>query len=47
MNHIYTMPIDQALREEALMFGGIFGSYDQREGMNAFAEKRKATFKGE
>lgn len=47
MNHIYTMPIDQALREEALMFGGIFGSYDQREGMTAFAEKRKATFKGE
>lgn len=47
MNHIYTMPIDQALREEALMFGGIFGSYDQREGMGAFAEKRKPTFKGE
>ena len=47
MNHIHTMPIDQALREEALMFGGIFGSYDQREGMSAFAEKRKANFKGE
>lgn len=47
MNHIYTMPIDQGLREEALMFGGIFGSYDQREGMGAFAEKRKPTFKGE
>lgn len=47
MNHIYTMPIDQGLREEALMFGAIFGSYDQREGMGAFAEKRKANFKGE
>jgi enoyl-CoA hydratase len=47
MNHIYAMPIDQALREEALMFGAIFGSYDQREGMTAFAEKRKAVFKGE
>ncbi len=47
MNQIYTLPIDQALREEALMFGGIFGSYDQREGMGAFAEKRKPTFKGE
>lgn len=47
MNQIYTQPIDSALREEALMFGGIFGSFDQREGMNAFAEKRKAAFKGE
>lgn len=47
MNHIYTMPVDQALREEALIFGGIFGSYDQREGMGAFADKRKPTFKGE
>jgi enoyl-CoA hydratase len=47
MNQIYTMPIDNALREEALQFGSIFGSYDQREGMTAFAEKRKAAFKGE
>lgn len=47
MNQIYTMPIDSALREEALMFGSIFGSYDQKEGMGAFAEKRKASFKGE
>ncbi|RYZ95247.1 MAG: hypothetical protein EOP11_25195, partial [Proteobacteria bacterium] len=47
MNQIYTLPIDGALREEALLFGGIFGSYDQQEGMNAFAEKRKAAFKGE
>ncbi|MGZ3706543.1 MAG: enoyl-CoA hydratase/isomerase family protein, partial [Bdellovibrionota bacterium] len=47
MNHIYTMPIDQALREEALLFGAIFGSFDQREGMGAFAEKRKPNFRGE
>jgi enoyl-CoA hydratase len=47
MNQIYTLPIDTALREEAIMFGSIFGSYDQREGMSAFAEKRKATFRGE
>lgn len=47
MNHIYTQPIDAALREEALLFGSIFGSHDQREGMGAFAEKRKASFKGE
>lgn len=47
MNQIYTLPIDTALREEAMMFGSIFGSYDQREGMCAFAEKRKAAFRGE
>jgi enoyl-CoA hydratase len=47
MNQIYTMPIDTALREEALLFGSTFGSYDQREGMGAFAAKRPAVFKGE
>lgn len=47
MNQIYHLPIDQALREEALLFGSIFGSHDQREGMGAFADKRKAAFKGE
>lgn len=47
MNHIFTMPIDSALREEALVFGSIFASHDQREGMGAFAEKRQPSFKGE
>lgn len=47
MNHIHTMPIDQALREEALIFGAIFGSRDQREGMGAFVERRKPEFRGE
>lgn len=47
MNHIYTHSLDEGLREEALVFGSIFGSHDQREGMAAFAEKRKAQFKGE
>ena len=31
---------------EAQAFGGLFGSADQREGMAAFLEKRKATFTG-
>ena len=47
MNHIYPLSFDEALKEEALIFGSVFGSFDQREGMTAFAEKRKATFKGE
>jgi enoyl-CoA hydratase len=47
INHIFPMQVDDAFREEALVFGSIFGSYDQREGMTAFAEKRKAQFKGE
>jgi len=34
------------LENEAKEFSSLFGSHDQREGMDAFAEKRKATFKG-
>jgi enoyl-CoA hydratase len=37
----------EALAKEAQVFGSLFGSHDQREGMQAFAEKRKADFKGE
>lgn len=37
----------EGLKDEALFFGSLFGSHDQREGMTAFAEKRKATFTGE
>ena len=31
---------------EAQAFSALFGSLDQREGMKAFVEKRKATFTG-
>ena len=37
----------EALRAEAQVFGSLFGSHDQREGMTAFADKRKAEFRGE
>jgi enoyl-CoA hydratase/carnithine racemase len=32
------------LDAEAAMFAAIFGSADQREGMRAFLEKRRAVF---
>jgi enoyl-CoA hydratase len=47
MNQVLHLSLDQGLREEAIQFGSLFGSHDQREGMTAFAEKRKAAFKGE
>lgn len=47
MNHVYNLSWDEGLREEALCFASIFGSHDQREGMSAFAEKRKPLFRGE
>lgn len=47
MNQISHMSMDDALREEALLFSSIFATSDQREGTTAFVEKRKANFKGE
>ncbi len=38
--------LNQKLDAEAHAFGRLFGTADQREGMTAFIEKRKAKFKG-
>ncbi len=38
--------LDAKLAAEARAFGALFGSADQREGMTAFVEKRKASFEG-
>jgi len=41
-----TTGLSYKLDSEAQEFGGLFGSADQKEGMAAFLEKRKATFEG-
>ena len=41
------MPLEEALRMEAALFGLCFATADMREGTSAFLEKRKADFKGE
>jgi enoyl-CoA hydratase len=40
------VPLATANELEAQAFASLFGSVDQREGMKAFLEKRKATFEG-
>ena len=40
------MPLDEALRMEAALFGLCFASDDMREGTSAFLEKRAAKFAG-
>lgn len=40
------MPLDEALRMEAALFGLCFASEDMREGTSAFLEKRPAKFAG-
>ena len=41
------MDLDSALRFEAQSFGLLFSTRDQKEGVNAFIEKRKPDFTGE
>lgn len=41
------MDLREAIKLEAIAFGEVFGTSDQKEGMAAFLEKRKPAFQGE
>lgn len=41
----YEMPLEQGIKLEENTFGLLFSTEDQKEGMNAFVEKRNADFK--
>ncbi len=44
MNQQAEMPLAPGMKPERRLFHGLFGTSDQREGMAAFAEKRKPNF---
>ncbi|HXG99239.1 MAG TPA: enoyl-CoA hydratase-related protein [Sphingomicrobium sp.] len=46
VNAAFEMPLNQGIRFERRLFHGLFGSYDQKEGMAAFVEKRPANWSG-
>ena len=41
------MPLADSVNYESELFGLLFSTHDQKEGMGAFVEKRKASFKNE
>ena len=40
------MDADEAIMNESVLFGRCFSTEDQKEGIAAFLEKRKPTYKG-
>jgi enoyl-CoA hydratase len=46
INEGYNMTLEQSVKYERRVFHSLFGTKDQKEGMAAFAEKRKANFEG-
>jgi enoyl-CoA hydratase len=47
VNEGANLDIERAVSLEAELFGSLFSTKDQKEGMSAFLEKRQVTFKGE
>lgn len=46
VNAAFEIPLSQGIRFERRLFHGLFGTDDQKEGMNAFVEKRPGNWKG-
>jgi len=46
VNAAFEIPLAQGIRFERRLFHGLFGTEDQKEGMNAFVEKRPGNWKG-
>jgi enoyl-CoA hydratase len=46
INAAFEMPLAQGIAYERRLFHGLFGTEDQKEGMSAFVDKRKADWKG-
>ncbi len=46
VDHGMDMPLGEAIAMESRAFGAIFATADRKEGMAAFLEKRKASFRG-
>ena len=46
INENYDLNAPEALELESKLFGKCFATADQKEGMDAFLNKRKATFEG-
>jgi len=44
INGVYELPLQEGLKFERRLFHGLFATKDQKEGMAAFSEKRKANF---
>jgi enoyl-CoA hydratase len=45
VNRAYELPLEEGLRFERRVFHSMFATEDQKEGMKAFVEKRKPSFK--
>lgn len=47
VNAAFDLPLNEGLRLERRLFQSLFSTHDQKEGMTAFTEKRKPSFKNE